>query len=480
MKKGETHQLTIEKMAYKAIGIAFLETEQGRLVVFVPNTIPGEVCNVLIVKKKKGYIEGRKIEKLKASPMEITAPCPYFGVCGGCKWQHMPYDKQLEFKEGFITESISKIGKVRDEHERLPMVPSPLEYKYRNKIELSFGVESFVAQSAFHEMKQSEERIERETNGRYLGYHGSGSFSKIVDIDACLLGSDMMNDILKTVKDFVFKKKLSAYNPHTHEGLLRHVVVREGSHTGELLINLITNETEDYTAEFFEPMVDALLMLERDNYKFESILWTKNPSISDVARGTDIQVLHGREYIFEKVGDYLFKISPYSFFQTNTKGAEKLYDVVEQFAQLEGGEVVLDLYSGTGTIGMYLAKKAKKVFSLEIDTEAVADAKVNATMNNIMNIEFLSGKVEEAGFSLVFERPDVIVIDPPRAGMHPKALAMFPKFGARRIVYVSCNPTTLARDLEFLSRWYKVEKIQGVDMFPQTYHVETVVLLTRK
>lgn len=479
MKKGETHQLTIEKMAYKALGIAYLETEQGKLVVFVPNTIPGEVCNVLIVKKKKGYIEGRKIAKIKASPMEIAAPCPYFGVCGGCKWQHMPYEKQLEYKESFITESIAKIGKITDIHERLPMIPSPLQYGYRNKIELSFGVEKFIPQSDFHELKMSEEKQERET-GRYLGYHGSGSFSKIVDIDACLLGSDMMNDILKTVKDFVFKKKLIPYNPHTHEGLLRHIVIREGSHTGELMVNLITNETEDYTSEFFEPMVDSLLLLERDIYKFESILWTQNGSLSDVAKGTNLQVIHGKEYIFEKVGDYLFKISPYSFFQTNTKGAEKLYSVVDEFADLAGGEIVLDLYSGTGTIGMYLAKKAKKVFSLEINPEAVADAKVNATMNNIMNIEFLSGKVEEAGFSLVFERPDVVVIDPPRAGMHPKALGMFSKFGAQKIVYVSCNPTTLARDLEFLSTWYQVEKVQGVDMFPQTYHIETVVLLTRK
>ncbi len=479
MKKGEIHQLTIEKVAYKAIGIAYLETEQGRLVVFVPNTIPGEVCRVLIIKKKKGYIEGRKIEKITPSPLEVKAPCPYFGTCGGCKWQHVPYATQIQFKEEFISDSISKIGKVKDDYERLPMIPSPQEYGYRNKIELSFGVEAFVSQTDFQAQMELDERPERET-GRYMGYHGSGSFSKIVDIDACMLGSDMMNSIIHVVKDFVFKKKLAVYNQKTHEGLLRHLVIREGVHTGELMVNLITNATEDYTNEFFEPMVEALLLLEHDHYKFESILWTHNGSKSDVAQGEVMHVLHGREYIFEKVGDYLFKISPYSFFQTNTKGAEKLYDLVEEFAQLEGGEIVLDLYSGTGTIGMYLAKKAKKVFSMESNPDAVADAKVNATMNNIMNVEFMAGKVEEAAFSLVFERPDVVIIDPPRAGMHPKALAMFPKFGARKMVYVSCNPTTLARDLEFLSRWYKVEKIQAVDMFPQTYHVETVVLLSRK
>lgn len=472
--------VSIARMGYKGVGIAKIEGDEN-IVVMVPNTLPGEVCSALITKKKKNYAEGVKIRKITASPKEIKAPCPYFGVCGGCKWQHLAYADQLEYKQQFIEESLAHIGKVQV-GEVLPILPSPEEYYYRNKIELSFGVVPYKAQESYHEDREAAREGERtdDPQGTFLGYHGQGSFYKIVDIEACMLESELANNIITILRSFIKKRKLTAYNQRTHEGFLRHLVIREGKNSGEVMVNIITNETEDYTAEFWEDLVEELLMLESDTAKFESILWSQHGGVSDVARSNNITVLHGREYIFERVSKYLFKISPFSFFQTNTHGAEVLYDLVARFADLKGGETVVDLYSGTGTIGMYLAEKAKKVYSVEIDANAVADAKTNATLNSIMNIEFIAGKVESEAARLLFESPDVIVLDPPRAGMHPQALQMLPKFKANKIIYVSCNPTTLARDLQFLSKYYDIRKVQGVDMFPQTYHVETVAELVRK
>jgi len=482
MKKGSVLDVTIEKMGYKGVGIARVTEEEQGIVLMVPNTLPGEEVSVMVTKKKKNFAEGVRLKKLRPSPKEIPAPCPYFGVCGGCKWQHLAYADQLAYKQQTIEESLRHIGGVTP-REILPILPSPEELYYRNKIELSFGVVPYKAQENYHqekeEKKQSEEALPRE-EGMYLGFHGQGSFFKIVDIEACLLESPLANSILTMLRAFIKKKKLPAYNQRTHVGFLRHLIIREGKNSGEVMINILTNETEDYTAEFWEPLVEELLLLESDTAKFESILWSKHGGVGDVARSTDVTVLHGREYIFEKVGKFMFKISPFSFFQTNTKGAEVLYDLVAEMADLQGGETVVDLYSGTGTIGMYLASKAKKVYSVEIDEKAVADARTNATLNGIMNIEFISGKVENEAARLLFESPDVIVLDPPRAGMHPGALAMLPKFGARKIVYVSCNPTTLARDLQILGKHYTVERVRGVDMFPQTYHVETVAELIRK
>lgn len=486
MKKGEVRDVTIVRMGYKGVGVAKLEEaeQEQRMVLLVPNTVPGEVCSVLVTKKKKNYAEGIKIKQITPSPKEIKAPCPYFGVCGGCKWQHLAYEDQLAYKQQFIEESLHHIGKLR-EVEILPLLPSPEQYYYRNKIELSFGVVPYRKQENYHEAKEVAKagdatQLKENEEGTFMGYHGQGSFYKIVDIEACLLESELANNIITIIRAFTKKKKLTAYNQRTHEGFLRHLIIREGKNSGEVMVNIMTNETEDYTAEFWEDLVEELLLLEKDNTKFESILWSQHGGVSDVARSNNVTVLHGREYIFEQVSKYLFKISPFSFFQTNTHGAEVLYKLVADFADLKGGETVVDLYSGTGTIGMYLAEKAKKVYSVELDANAVADAKTNATLNSIMNIEFIEGKVESEAARLLFESPDVIVLDPPRAGMHPQALMMLPKFKANKIIYVSCNPATLARDLQFLSKYYDVKRVQGVDMFPQTYHVETVAELVRK
>lgn len=484
MKKGEVLDVLIERMGYKGIGIAKVDTGEGqKMVLMVPNTIPGEVVQVMITKKKKNFVEAVKITQVQPAPNQVEAPCPYFGVCGGCKWQHLSYQDQLAYKQQFIEDSIRHIAKLSD-IEILPILPSPEEFYYRNKIELSFGVVPYKAQGTYHKAKAAARAGDpselQEEEGMYLGYHGAGSFYKIVDIEACMLESELGNSIIQIVRGFIKKRKLPAYNQREHVGFLRHLVIREGKNSGEVMVNIITNETEDYTAEFWTDMVDELLLLENDAVKFESILWSQHGGVSDIARSDNVTVLHGREYIFEQVSKYLFKISPFSFFQTNTKGAEVLYDLVDKFADLQGGETVVDLYSGTGTIGMYLAAKAKKVYSIESEPSSVADAKVNATLNGIMNIEFIGGKVESEAARLLFESPDVIVLDPPRAGMHPQALAMLPKFKAQKIIYVSCNPTTLARDLQHLSKYYEVKRVQAVDMFPQTYHVETVAELIRK
>ena len=501
VKKGDVLSLQIEKLAYKGIGIAYVDMPdiqikeqksrfeeapdmilakkiaKGKFIIFVPNTLPGETCEVRIIKLKKNYAEAKKIATVTASPLVQAAPCPYFGTCGGCKWQNMSYEEQLKTKQQFIQESLQFIGRTDTPYELLPIVPSPEQYGYRNKIELSCGILPYLSNSAFDTLR--EEEAQRD-EGFFLGYHGAGSFDKIVDIDACLLMGDIGNRIIQLTKAFVLKKKLTAYNPRTHEGFLRHVIVRHGVNTGELMLNIVTTSTDDYTGEFFQPLIDDLLMLENTDIKIESVLWTQNDALSDTSYSNNYQVVYGREYIFDRVGEFLFKISPYSFFQTNTKGAEKLYDLAKEFADLQGGESVMDLYAGTGTIGMYLAKAAKKIISLESEASAVADAKVNATMNNILNIEFICGKVENEIARFMFEKPDVIVLDPPRAGMHPKALEFLPRFAAKKIIYVSCNPTTLARDLAFLQKWYVIKRVQGVDMFPQTYHVETVVELVRK
>ncbi len=472
MKKGEITTILIEKIAYKGIGIGYIEQpDKRKIVTFVPDTVPGDTVQIRIIKNRKTYIEAKKLEIVSTTAKKIQAPCPSFGVCGGCMWQNIPYETQLEYKKGFITESLEHIGNQKDLPE-IEMFPSPEQYNYRNKIELSFGNQRYLAQDQMQNLPESVE-------GTYVGYHGRGSFYKIVDIDTCKLVTPVFDDILKCLKDFVKQKKLPPYNVHDHTGFMRHIVLRHGINTGEFMLHIITASTEDYSEEFWKPLVDNLLLLENDDVKMESILWTQNDSISDIVQGTP-KLLYGREYIFDKVGDFLFKISPYSFFQTNTKGAEVLYDVVKKQCDLKGGEVVIDLYAGTGTIGMYLAKSAKKIFSVEENKGAVEDARTNAVLNNIMNIEFYCGKVEKDAFPLIFERPNVVVIDPPRAGMHPKALEMLPKFGSEKLIYVSCNPTTLARDLAYLTKWYKVERIIGVDMFPQTYHIETVCTLVKK
>jgi 23S rRNA (uracil1939-C5)-methyltransferase len=456
----------IEVTDYAAEGKSLVRHD-GK-VIFVSGAIPGDIVNIQIVKSKKDWAEGRAIKIVEPASNRLAPFCKHFGVCGGCKWQMLPYEKQLAYKQQEAEQNLKRIGKI-DIPEIMPIIGSEKTTEYRNKLEFTFSNKRYLTNDEI----DSEISISPQNA---LGYHAPRIFDKIIDIQECFLLDDVNNQIRNTIRDYAKSKELEFYNIRDHTGWLRNIIIRFST-TGELMVNICLNhEDEAQTKE----MLDFLLLKVPS---ITTLLYTINPKWNDTIYDLTPVVYYGKGYIMEKLGELNFMISPKSFFQTNTQQAEKLYDVTKSFAGLTGQEIVYDLYCGTGSIGLFVSDGAKKIIGVEVIEDAIEDAKKNAALNNINHAEFFAGdviKICNDAFFTTHGKPDVVITDPPRAGMHEKLVIKLLEMEAPKIVYVSCNTSTQARDLALLSEKYEVVKVQPVDMFPHTHHIECVVLLTLK
>lgn len=461
MKKGEIFEGVVENIEFPNKGILHIEGER----VVVKNALPGQKLRCVITKRRKGKAEGRLQELLEHSPMERPEEaCPHFGICGGCLYQSLPYKEQLTIKEEQVKSLLDSVVE-KGSYEFQGIKGSPQSGGYRNKMEFSFGDEVKDGPLA-------------------LGMHKRGSFYDIVTTPDCRIVHPDFCKILIATRDYFAEKGIAFYKKLQHKGYLRHLLVRRAVKTGEILVDLITSTQREYAGGEGEPVMlegwkNAILSLDLEG-TLAGILHTENDSLSDVVQDDGTQVLYGQDYFYEELLGLRFRISPFSFFQTNSLGAEVLYETAREFIGETKDKVVFDLYSGTGTIAQILAPVASKVVGVEIVEEAVEAAKTNAGINGLDNCEFIAGDVLKVMDGLV-DKPDLIVVDPPRDGIHPKALQKMIDFGVERMVYISCKPTSLVRDLTVLQEsGYQVEKVCCVDMFPSTGNVETCVLLTRK
>ena len=460
IRKGHTIELTIDKMAFGGRGMGRVDG----LVVFVKGAVPGDRINARIYKKKKDYAEAGMAELLTPSPDRINAPCPYSGHCGGCQMQHVRYERQLEYKKGHIAESLEHIGGLKDVlvHD---VIPSDNIFAYRNKMEFSFSDRRWFLP---HELEK------RETEGDFaLGLHVPGTYHKVLDMESCLLQQERGNQILRQVKKMVKDSKIPVYGLKSHEGFWRFLMLRYSFGYDEWMVNLITSEERH---ELVHPLAETLC---RRIDRIKTVVNNINRRKASIAVGESETVLTGDGHIRDKIGPFTFQVSANSFFQTNSPGAAKLYQKVLEYAELKGHEDVLDLYSGTGTIPIFLAHKAGRVTGIEISNDAVLDAKRNLRQNGVHNCRFICGDMRDK-LSAITKRPDVLIIDPPRAGMHKDVLPRVLTLSPEKIIYISCNPATLARDLGRMTEDYELVEIQPVDMFPHTYHIETVAKLQRR
>ncbi|MDD6571928.1 MAG: 23S rRNA (uracil(1939)-C(5))-methyltransferase RlmD [Thermoflexaceae bacterium] len=453
MKKGDIVQGYVERVEFPNKGIVRIVEEDRNVV--VKNTIPGQKLEIQINKLRKGKAEGRVVSILENSPIETENACPHFGACGGCVYQSVDYKEQLKIKEAQIKGLLDSV--IDYEYDFQGILESPVHNGYRNKMEYSFGDEIKDGPMA-------------------LGMHKRGSFHDIITVDGCRIVDEDYNKILRCVLDFASATGLPFLHKMRHEGFFRHLLVRKAVKTKEILVDVVT--TTQYSCDFKELVAD-LRKLELDG-RIVGILHTDNDSLADIVQNDRTEVLYGQDFFYEELLDLRFKITPFSFFQTNFLGAEVLYSKAREYIGDVDGKVVFDLYSGTGTIAQIIAPVAKKVVGVEIVKEAVEAAKINAELNGLTNCEFIAGDVLKV-IDDIEEKPDLIILDPPRDGIHPKALQKIIDYGVDYMVYVSCKPTSLVRDLEVLKeQGYRVVKGCAVDMFPGTGHVETVCLLSRK
>jgi 23S rRNA (uracil1939-C5)-methyltransferase len=434
-------------------------------VVFIENTVPGDVVDVQLGKNKKDWAEGRPLRFHSYSPDRVKPFCSHFGVCGGCQWQMLPYEMQLMYKQKQVRDNLQRIGKVVLP-EMMPIIGAAETKYYRNKMEYTFGNKRFLLKEELTDPSVSNDQD-------VVGFHAKGMFDKLVDIQTCYLQEEPTNAIRLAIKNFAKENKYSFYDMRNHAGFLRTMQVRLCT-TGELMVNIILGEED-------EPKRKALLEYIMNQFpSITTLLYTINTKWNDSLYDLEPVVYHGKGYVIEKLEDFQFKIGPKSFFQTNTKQGEQLYKVTRDFAELTGTETVYDLYCGTGSIGIFVSKKAKKIIGVEMIAAAIEDAKENAALNGLTDTAFFAGDVIEVcndDFFTTHGRPDVIITDPPRAGMHEKLVRKILDIAAPTVVYVSCNPATQARDLNLLDEKYSVTKIQPVDMFPHTLHIENVVQL---
>lgn len=467
MKKGEIYEGIVEKMDFPNKGIIYIEGER----VTVKNALPGQKVKFLVNKKRKGKCEGRLLEVTEPAAVELSDACPHFGICGGCLFQTFPYEEQLKIKEGQVREFLEGVlgtPGVSGTWNFEGIIGSPAAERYRNKMEFSFGDEVKDGPLA-------------------LGMHKRGSFYDVVTVGGCRIVHEDFTKILLCTKEFFEERQIPFYKKMQQTGYLRHLLVRRAVKTGEILIDLITTtQTHTLQTEQFGGTEEELLNQWREKIlslslegTLAGILHTKNDTLADAVKDEGTEILFGQDYFYEELLGLKFRISPFSFFQTNSLGAEVLYEKTREYVGGVDGKVVFDLYSGTGTIAQILAPVAQKVVGVEIVEEAVEAARVNAERNGLSNCEFIAGDVLKVVGELT-DKPDLIVLDPPRDGIHPKAIEKIIDFGVERMVYVSCKPTSLARDLEILTaRGYAVERACCVDMFPGTGNVETVCLLSK-
>lgn len=467
MKKGEIYEGIVEKMDFPNKGIIYIEGERAT----VKNALPGQKVKFLVNKKRKGKCEGRLLEVTEPAAVELADACPHFGICGGCLFQTFPYEEQLKIKEGQVRELLEGVlgaPGVSGTWNFEGIIGSPAAERYRNKMEFSFGDEVKDGPLA-------------------LGMHKRGSFYDVVTVGGCRIVHEDFTKILLCTKEFFEERQIPFYKKMQQTGYLRHLLVRRAVKTGEILIDLITTtQTHTLQTEQFGGTEEELLNQWREKIlalslegTLAGILHTKNDTLADAVKDEGTEILFGQDYFYEELLGLKFRISPFSFFQTNSLGAEVLYEKTREYVGGVDGKVVFDLYSGTGTIAQILAPVAQKVVGVEIVEEAVEAARVNAERNGLSNCEFIAGDVLKVVGELT-DKPDLIVLDPPRDGIHPKAIEKIIDFGVERMVYVSCKPTSLARDLEILTaRGYAVERACCVDMFPGTGNVETVCLLSK-
>lgn len=450
MKKGTVVTGTVEGLSFPNKGI--LTVEDSRMV--VKNTIPGQVIEAVVTKNGSNRMEGRLQRVVTPSPLETESPCPHYGVCGGCAYQTIPYEEQLKIKSEQVRQLLTPV--LGEDFPFEGIEGSPRQSEYRNKMEFSFG--DFVKDGPMT-----------------LGMHKRGSFYDIVTVDGCRIVDEDYRQILRATLDYFAEKGIPFYRKMQRTGALRHLVVRKAVKTGEILVMLVT--TSAYRAD--EEFVSMLQKLPL-NGTYAGILQAINDLPADTVQSQETIVLYGRDHFYEELLGLRFKITPFSFFQTNSLGAEVLYSLAREYVGSVDGQLVYDLYSGTGTIAQILAPVAKKVIGVEIVEEAVEAAKINAAENGLTNCEFIAGDVLKV-LDTITERPDTIILDPPRDGIHPKAIRQMVGYGVERMVYISCKPTSLARDLPaFLMAGYCVERVKCVDMFPFTSGVETVCLLRRE
>jgi 23S rRNA (uracil1939-C5)-methyltransferase len=460
-RKRSEHTVTIHDVVFGGQGIARVDD----FVIFVENTIPGDTVKISISKKKQNFAEAKVLEYIERGDGFVKAVCDYFGFCGGCKWQHLDYDHQLKYKQMQVADSIERLGKLKG----IPVqatLGSAEQFAYRNKMEFSFSDNRWLLPSELGKMEITKDYA--------LGLHVPGAFNKILDIRECHIQDEMFNTILTRVSDFVKTSDLPVYNLKSHEGVWRFLMLRKGVNTGEYMINVVTSEpVKQKTQAFFESLCQEFPQIT-------SVVNNTSRRMAQVAIGEEEDIIVGANIIHEKLDDFKFEISANSFFQTNTKQAEVMYRLVKKLADSKKDKLIFDLYSGTGTIPIYLSDVADKVIGFELVESSVLNARDNVARLGIENCEFVCGDVKETLPAYKHMKPDILVVDPPRAGIHADVIETLLFLEAKSIIYVSCNPTTLARDLALLCKKYDVTFVQPLDMFPHTYHIETVVKLILK
>lgn len=460
-------KVTITDVAAEGKAVA----KVNELVIFVPYVVPGDVVDLQVKRKKNHYAEAVAVKFHEKSPLRTEPFCSHFGVCGGCKWQCLSYEEQLKYKQKQVFDNLTRIGKVGLPEFR-PILGSEKTRFYRNKLEFTFSNKRWLTEE---EVKQDVKYDQMNA----VGFHIPGAFDKVLAIDKCWLQDDISNQIRNAVRDYAYAHNFPFFDLRTQEGLLRNIMIRTSS-TGELMVVLQCKVTDD---EGRRKMEEILQFMADSFPQITSLMYVINNKCNDTIGDLDVEVFKGNDHIFEEMEGLRFKVGPKSFYQTNSEQAYNLYKVAREFAGLTGNELVYDLYTGTGTIANFVARQARKVVGIEYVPEAIEDAKVNSALNGIDNTLFYAGDMKDIltnDFIAEHGRPDVIITDPPRAGMHNDVIDVILAAEPKRIVYVSCNPATQARDLQLLDGKYKVTAVQPVDMFPHTHHVENVVQLERR
>lgn len=462
MRKGDEIEIEIEKFADRGKSLARL----GGYVVFVNGAVPGDRVKARIIRKKKKYAEARLLEVLSPSALRVPPRCEYFGNCGGCKWQHVDYKAQLDAKHRSVLDALQHQGGYGDVTVR-PTIGAEEIFHYRNKMEYSFSAARWLTADEIATGEQFDTSFA-------LGLHAPGQFSRVLDLNACYLPPPLSINIVNEMRALALKNNWAPWDIRKHVGYLRHLVIRTGARTGEVMVNLVTNGFDD------ERFAMVQQTLQEKFPEVTTFLNTNHTGLAQVAIGEEARIGFGRGVIHDQIGGFQFEIAPNAFFQTNTVQAEKLYEVVRDFSECTTEDLVYDLYCGAGTISIFMAPHVKHVVGVELVPEAIANAEINAKANGIPNCTFLDGDIKNLftrDFIASHGKPDLLIVDPPRAGMHAKVVEQIAALRAERFIYVSCNPQTQVRDLQLLSEVYEIEAVQPVDLFPHTYHIENVIKL---
>jgi len=479
MKKGDLLELDITGYAFEGRGIAKIikevhsldNAEPHKFVVFVDGSYPGDIVTAQIMKIRKSYAEAKVKAFLKRSPLRIEAKCKYSGTCGGCKAQDLDYEQQIKFKQEHVKDLFERIGRFQD-FEILPIVKADKTFFYRNKMEYSFSDKRWLSENEI----SSKQEVHDQAFA--LGLHMPGMFDKVLDIDGCWLQSEISNEIINHTRKFFKNHQVLPYSAQNHTGFLRNLVIKQSFLNNEIIVNLVVSEENE---RLFMLYNESLLNLFP---KITTLVFNVNKKLSQVAYGDYEIVAYGSGYIHDFIGEWKYRISSNSFFQTNTAQAEKLFNATLEFAGFNGDEIVYDLYSGSGTIPIFISRHVKQIYGFENVESSIADAVVNISLNNVLNFEPILTDLNKSFLPIIEEKnltkPDVIIADPPRSGMNPKTVKDILELTPKKIIYISCNPATQARDTKLLCNGgYKLTRLQPVDMFPHTYHIENIALLIK-